>query len=345
MTASAFPTSLPDFQVTFPDEAACLAYLESLRWPDGFVCSSCKAKGEPRRIVKRPHVLRCAACKCETSVTAGTVLQDSHSRLVNWFWGAYLLTTQTPGMSALQFQRQLGLNRYATAFLMLHKLRAAMVRPDRDRIGNKGTHVEVDEVLVGGRTRGEGRGKHHKSLVVGAIEVRRGKDKPPRDMHEGAIPLPGRNYAGRLRLCVVPDRGAQTLVQFVDENVLVGSTIVTDGWQGYDKLASMGFDHRPVVLHGDPDMAEKHLPMIHLVFGNLKTWINGTHHGVSKKHLQAYLNEYVFRFNRRFYPFNAFNSILGVGAKTLSPTRRQLYDGAWTHPTQGGCATGVAACG
>jgi len=345
MAAPDFPTSLPAFQQTFPDEAACYAYLEKLRWPNGFVCPACGKAGVPRRTAGRPQVLRCTPCGVETSSTAGTILHKTHTRIVNWFWGAYLVTTQTPGMSALQFQRQIGIPYYQAAFQMLHKLRAAMVRPHRDRVGNKGTHVEVDEVLVGGRTRGEGRGVHHKVLVAGAVEVRKGKDRESRDEHEGGIPIPGRRYAGRLRLCAVPDRGGETLTQFVDENVLVGSTVMTDGWQGYDKLESMGYDHRPVVLGGDPDMAEKRLPMIHLAFSNLKTWLNGTHHGVSPKHLQAYLNEYVFRFNRRFYPFNAFNSILGVGVGTVPPTYRQLYDGEWTHPTQGCCATGVQVCG
>jgi len=302
-------------------------------------------QGTPQRLSTRPRVLRCAACKAEASVTAGTLLQDTRQPICNWFWGAYLVTTQTPGMSALQFQRQIGVKHYTTAFHMLHRLRAAMVRPDRDRVGNKGTHVEVDEVLVGGRTRGEGRGVHHKVIVVGAVEVRRGKDRESRDEHDGGVPIPGRRYAGRLRLRAVPDRGGARLTQFVDENVLVGSTVVTDGWQGYDKLASMGYDHRPVVLSGDPDMAETHLPMIHLAFSNLKTWINGTHHGVSPKHLQAYLNEYVFRFNRRFYPFNAFNSILGIGVRVQGPSWTALHSGEWAHPTQGCCATRVAACG
>jgi transposase-like protein len=262
-------------------------------------------------------------------------MQDSHSPVCTWFWGAYLVTTQTPGQSALQFQRQLGLNRYETAFQMLHKLRAAMVRPGRDRVGAR-FPVEVDEVLIGGRTRGEGRGVHHKALVVGAVEVRQSKKVVQhRDPHEGGIPLLGRRYAGRLRLAVVPDRSKASLAGFVDDNVEVGSRVTTDGYQGYDDLEEMGYRHTPVVIHGDPDMAERHLPMIHLVFSNLKTWIIGTHHGVSQQHLQAYLNEYVFRFNRRFYPFNAFNSVLGIGMQRKAPTYKQLYNGKWTHPLNG----------
>jgi hypothetical protein len=123
-----FPTTLPDFQRVFPDDAACAAYLERLRWPDGFTCPKCKKLDEPYRFAKRTSVvLRCRACHVNTSLTATTVMQSSRMPLSVWFWGAYLVTTQTPGQSALQFQRQLGLKRYETAFQMLHKLRAGLV--------------------------------------------------------------------------------------------------------------------------------------------------------------------------------------------------------------------------
>jgi hypothetical protein len=152
----------------FPDEAACVGYLEELRWPDGFACRTCGVVGEPQRIRTRPRVRRCRACLEEVSVTAGTILHATRTPLQAWFWAAYLITSQTPGMSALQFQRQLGIGRYETTFQMLHKLRAAMVRPDRDRIGGEWV-VEVDETNVGGRTRGEGRGVHDMAIVVGAV--------------------------------------------------------------------------------------------------------------------------------------------------------------------------------
>src|SRR6516165_2583173 len=156
----------------FPDDAACARYLEHLRWPNGFTCPKCVKLGEPYRFAKRSSVvLRCRACHANVSLTATTVMKSSRTPLSVWFWGAYLVTTQTPGQSALQFQRQLGLSRYETAFQLLHKLRAGLVRPERDAIGDQHP-VEVDEALVGGRTRGEGRGNHHKTTVVGAIEVR-----------------------------------------------------------------------------------------------------------------------------------------------------------------------------
>jgi transposase-like protein len=240
-------------------------------------------------------------------------MQQSHTPLSTWFWGAYLVTTQTPGMSAVQFQRQLGL-RYETAFQLLRKLRAGMVRPERDSIGAQHP-VEVDETLVGARTKGEGRCVHHKAIVVGAVEARpRTLDADGKNKRKKAL------YAGRLRLRLAPNRGAKTLTGFVQENVVKGAVVRTDGWDSYDGLAKLGYAYEPMVLDGDGEKTDAHLPMIHIVFSNLKTWLLGTHHGVSQQHLQAYLNEFVFRFNRRFYPMSAFNSILGIAEHASAPT-------------------------
>jgi len=203
-----------------------------------------------------------------------------------------------------------------------------MVRPTRDPIG--GEHaVELDETLVGGRTRGEGRGKHHKVYVIAAVEARfrkSGEDRSAageRDDHRDGRPLKQRVYAGRLRMKVVSDRKAATCERFARENVLTASVIRTDGWQGYDKLRALGYDHHPLAMDADHELEDEHLPMVHLVFSNFKTWLLGTHHGVSQQHLQAYCNEYTFRFNRRFYPATTFNSLLGLAAKTVPPTTRR----------------------
>ena len=145
MDPRGFPTTLPEFQRVFQDDAACARYLEHLRWPNGFTCPKCVKLGEPYRFAKRASVvLRCRACHANVSLTATTVMKSSRTPLSVWFWGAYLVTTQTPGQSALQFQRQLGLSRYETAFQLLHKLRAGLVRPERDAIGDQHP-VEVDE--------------------------------------------------------------------------------------------------------------------------------------------------------------------------------------------------------
>ena len=186
-----FPQSLPEFQRLFPDDAACAAYLEKARWSDGFVCPHCQAAGEPFRFANRPGVLRCRKCRRDTGLTVGTVMARSHTPLSVWFWSAYLVSSQTPGVSAVQLRRQLRLSRYETAFQILHKLRAGMVRPDQDRIGGRpGEHVEVDETWAGGRTRGKGRGVHDKVLVASAVEVRQrsGTKLLPSDVRTSSAP-------------------------------------------------------------------------------------------------------------------------------------------------------------
>ncbi len=301
-----FPKTIFEFQEWFSTEDACLKFLIDSRWPNGFVCPACGYNEyywmETRKI------LQCKNCKHQVSPTAGTVMHRTKMPLRLWFHAAYLVATQTPGMSALQFQRQMGLSSYQTAFTMLHKLRSGMVRSGRDRLAGL---VEVDETYVGGVEHGKtGRGAYGKVIVAGAVDVR---DK----------------YANRVRLKVIPDVTQKTLTEFVESNVVEGSTVRTDDWLGYNKLENSGYIHLV-------DSAE--LVHIHRVFSNLKTWLLGTHHGVSKIHLQAYLNEYVFRFNRRGTPMAAFQTVLGLGSQQLSPTYKQLYgirkgELAYAHPS------------
>jgi hypothetical protein len=248
-----------------------------------------------------------------------------------WFWAAWLATSHTPGLSAVQFQKLLGINRYETAFQMLHKLRAGMVRPGRDCIGDEWP-VEVDETLVGGATQGKGKGVTDKVLVAGAVEVRLrpGHTGRKKARHRGGH---GRSVtAGRLRLQCIPNRKQETLEPFVVANVSQGAEVRTDGWGGYNRLFDLGYKHKAVAIADDHAKTDKHLPMIHIVFGNLDTWLLGTHHGVSPKHLQAYLNEYTFRFNRRFWPMAAFDSVLGIATRVEAPTYDGLYGGSWSHP-------------
>ena len=333
-----YPKTLLEFQRYFPGEEACARQLELIRWPEGFTCSECCLPGDPWRLLARPRVLECRYCSYQTSLTAGTVMHGSRQSLHVWFWAAYLVTTQTPGMSALQFQKQLGLGRYETAFQMLHKLRAAMVRPQPDGIGGQWP-VELDETWVGGATQGEGRGRHHKTLVIGAVEVRPRARAPgvdpnrpaqyPKVRHKGGH---GRGIiAGRLRLQVVPGRSRKELEPFVLDSVMPGSVVRTDGWTGYDNLTQLGYRHDPLSIQGDQTKTEAHLPMIHIVFGNLNAWLLGCHHGVSAKHLQAYLNEFVFRFNRRFWPMVGFDSVLKIAAQVKAPTYRGVYSTPQTH--------------
>lgn len=200
--------------------------------------------------------------------------------------------------------------------------------------------VELDETWVGGATQGEGRGRHHKTVVIGAVEVR------PRAMAPGPDPnLPtgqastqhkgghGRRViAGRLRLQVVPGRSQRELEPFVIAAVIPHSVVRTDGWIGYDNLATLGYRHHPVATQGDPAKTEAHLPMLHIVFGNLDAGLLGCHHGVSPTHLQTYLNAFEFRFNRRFWPMVAFDSVLKSAVRVEAPTYRGLYNNAHCDP-------------
>lgn len=323
----ALPESLPDFQKMFPNDAACAAYLERLRWPEGFRCPHCSVLGDPYRFTARPGVLRCRKCRKDTGLTAGTVMESTRSPLTVWFWAAFLVATTTAGMSATNLKSKLGLTRYETAFQILHKLRAGMVRPDRDRIGGDlARHVEVDETYVGGTTRGKGKGVHNQAIVIAAVEVRQREPSVTKKRRGG-------RYAGRLRIEVVPDRTAESLCGFIENAVMPGAMVVTDGWVGYHTLKARGYEHLAVVEAGSPDVAEEYLPIVHLIFSNLKAWIQGCHHGVSPQHLQAYLNEFTFRFNRRFYPANTFRSLLGIGTDNTSATYAELYSGDWEHPT------------
>jgi len=302
-----FPETLLDFQRRFAGDEECRRYLVESRWPDGYSCPRCN-HCEAYELTSRA-LLKCTACGYQTSATAGTVLHGAKIPLSIWFWAAYLVTTHTPGFSALQLQRQLGLKRYETAWAMLQKLRRAMVRPERDRIAGK---VEVDETYVGGVEEGRRGGrlrKSTKSIVVGAVEVR------------------GRG-SGRIRLAVVENLSAASLVPFVEGAVEPGSILLTDGWQGYAPLRK-AYDHQPTT-QGDPKNAAQLLPRVHRVFSNLKTWLAGTHHGVSPKHLPHYVNEFVFRFNRRRTPMAAFQSLLGLTAQHTPTTYKMLYSGEST---------------
>ena len=293
-----FPHSLPEFQRLFPDDAACAAYLEKARWGDGFACPHCGTAGEPFHFENRPGVLRCRKCRQNTGLTVGTVMERSHTPLNVWFWAAYLVASQTPGMSAVQFQRQLGLSRYETAFQILHKLRSGMVRPNQDRIGGQPkNHVEVDETWVAA---GERVGK----AVV--FTTRFPSPVPSRCVIESRAPssTTGKTDAmpDAFGLAVVLDRSAESLCGFVESTVAPGSLIVTDDWSGYAGLGKRGYEHFAVAECGDPEVAEQYLPIIHLVFANLKTWLIGIHHGVSHQHLQAYLNEFTFQLQQAVLP-------------------------------------------
>jgi hypothetical protein len=236
--------------------------------------------------------------------------------LQTWFYGVFLITTLTPGISAVQFQQQLGIRSYETAFQMLHKLRSAMWDPERERLVGE---VEVDETYVGGVEHGKKRGRslEGKALVVGAVEVRLTRDE--------------RRYAGRLRLRTVASASKSDLETFVQEDVEPGTAILTDGWIGYEDLWESGYDHLVQTKSESQEAGTKYLPLIHREFSNLKTWLQGTHHGrVEGQHLQAYLNEFVFRHNRRFWKFSAFETLLRLGLGRGPQSYDRLYSARGT---------------
>jgi len=225
--------------------------------------------------------------------------------------GAYLVATHTPGISAVQLQRQLGISRYETAWLMLQKLRRAMVAPEREPLRGE---VEVDEALVGGRREGLRGGRQRdggKALVGVGVEIR----------GQGS---------GRLRLGVLPDASQTTLTGWVKAIVAPAAIIHTDGWPGYDKLAGAGYEHRPRLQRRDHPDHQKLLPRAHRATSNFKTWLQGTHRGVSPGHLQVYLDEFVFRHNRRRTPMAAFQTLLGLGAGREPTTYREITQRADT---------------
>ena len=268
-----------EFTTRFSTEEQRRAYLYELRWPKGFVCPKCKAEAEVWPIGEMLY--QCSSCRHQTSVIAGTIFQDTRKPLKVWFTAIWWITTQKNGASASGLQQVLGLKSYTTAWTWLHKIRTAMVNPNRLKLSGR---VEVDETYIGGEEQGgkRGRGTDNKSLVVIGIEL-----------------LEGKNQLGRVRMNVVPDASKESLQGFIKENVKQGSSIITDGWSSYASLPQIGYEHivdRPF----DPENEDDVLPHVHMITALLKRWLLGTHQGaVQEMHLQSYLDEYVFRFNRR----------------------------------------------
>jgi transposase-like protein len=276
MELEEYPRNLSEFEAWFGTEQACRDYLFRLRWPEGFRCPRCDGRQYwPVRTV----LLECGKCGHQTSVTAGTVFQDTRKPLVDWFRAMYWVTTQKNGASALGLQRVLGLGSYKTAWTWLHKLRRAMVRPGRDRLSGR---VEVNETYLGGLEEGaRGRQTDRKALIVIAAQ----EDGPG---------------IGRVRMRRIQDASAESLVPFVQEVVELGSTVHTDGWLGYLPVEAAGYDHQVTFLHGKSESPSALMPRVHLVVALLKRWLMGTHQGaVTHEHLDYYLDEFTFRFNRR----------------------------------------------
>lgn len=270
-----YPKTLLELEERFATDEQCRNYLIGLRWPVGFRCPRCA--GTKAWPAQRGRLV-CTSCRHQTTVTAGTVFQDTRLPLRSWFRAMWQVTSQKHGASALGVQRVLGFGSYQTAWTVLHKLRRAMVRPGRDKLTGR---IEVDETHVGGPSR-KGRGSPTKTLIVIAAQE---KEKG----------------TGRIRMARIPDASAEHLHSFIRSAVVPGSCVHTDGWKPYQGLAALGYEHEITRLKGQPlSAATEELPRVHRVASLLKRWLLGTHQGaIAPEHLDYYLDEFTFRFNRR----------------------------------------------
>lgn len=274
-----YPVSVLGFQDLFPTDEACYNYLCLMKWPESFSCPKCQGRDAWKM---KKGAYRCKQCLRDVRVTAGTIFDKTRTPLRLWFNAMWYIVNQKNGVSALGLKKVLGVQTYETTWTWLHKLRTAMVRPGRDRLRGL---VEVDETLVGGPKPGKrGRGASGKVLVLVAVEDREGTKQ------EGI---------GRIRLMIVPDASGPTLENAIATMVEPGSMIRTDGWTGYNGLKEKGYDHI-VVKHQENEPGHDPTPLVHRIASLLKRWLMGTHHGrVENHYLRYYLDEFVFRFNRR----------------------------------------------
>ena len=275
-----YPKHFQEFLAQFRNEEDCWNYIFEIRWPNGFVCPKCN--GSNKYWLTEQKLIHCSSCGYQASVTGGTIFHGTRKPLLLWFHIMWWVVAQKTGASANNLMDFMGFGSYETAWSWLQKLRRAMVRLERERLIGE---VEVDETYIGGKEIGagkQGRGAETMILVVVATECR-GKQ------------------IGRVRFKCIPEASGKYLLQFIDENIESGSTIVTDGWKGYSSLTnSEKYKHEIKFISGSEKDAHELLPHVHLVDSLVKRWINGTHQGsVSPKYLSYYLDEFAFRFNRK----------------------------------------------
>lgn len=299
----------------FPDDYSCAAYLAQRRWPNGFVCPHC---GSPKgwKLRGKPWVWECAGekadedgvvslCRKQVSVIAGTFMQGTHLPLRTWFMAAHLVTTHSNGISALQLQGKLGIGSYKTAWLLLHKLRRAMVDPHREPLGGIEEVVQVDETEMRFRRKAD------------TLERLKGEPDADKIMIAGAVECLDEGLMGRVRLSIIKSRGRASLHPFVEANTAPGTLIVTDGNTAYRNMAGRGHHEIPI-----PKNIPAHvlLKQIHRLFSLLKRWSMGVYHGLRKKHAEVYLQEFVYRFNCRRHYRSSFERLLGIGVKVGAGT-------------------------
>lgn len=307
-----YPNTYREFVEMFPDDTACMDFLVRLRWPEGFTCPVCKIASTPWNESRKR--IACPICRHQTSVSAGTIFDKTRTSLTTWFEAAWHVTTAKNGMSAKTLERTMGIS-YRVAWTMLQRFRVAMVDSERKQLSGD---VEVDETLVGGVQPGSKRGRGTtKSIVVIAVEI-----KHPKGF-------------GRIRMRYIPDASGDSLLPLVCDAVAPGSVVHTDGWGGYNKLPEHGYTRKITVLSSSGDPAHVSMPGVHRVASLLKRWILGTHQGsVVHDHLQSYLEEYTFRFNRRTSPSRGlvFRRLLEQAVITRPITEKDVTHGYdWDH--------------
>jgi len=307
--------SLLEFQKAFATEEGCALHLQAMRWPEGFVCPHC---GHPEAwYIRTRKLLDCKGCRTKVSLTAGTIFHKTRTPLVKWYWLLYRMAMDKVGVSVAEMQRGLEIKDYKTAWLMAHKVRKAMA--DRDARYRLAGLIEMDDAFFGPRGTRRGRGSERKRTVLCAVSLyrdRAGEERP-----------------GFAHLRVVEDASAQSIEAFLDrlgcgvttaEGRQLLEAIRSDGWRAYGR-ATKGKEltHCKVVLR-DPKAAGKLLPWVHRVISNAKAVIRGAHRGVSEKHLQAYLSEITYRFNRRYWEKELFDRLVKACVSTGTVTYSQL---------------------
>lgn len=274
-----YPKNFQEFLVQFRTEEDCWNYIFNLRWPDGFICPQCN---NSKYWLTDKHLIHCTTCEHQSSITGGTIFHGTRKPLLLWFYVMWWVVAQKTGASAYNLMDFMGIGSYETAWTWLHKLRRAMVRPERDKLRGE---IEVDETYIGGKEIGkgkQGRGAETKTLVVVATECI-GKQ------------------IGRVRFRCIENASEENLKSFIEENIEYGSIVITDGWKGYNFLIqSEDYNYKQKIISGSDQKAHELLPHVHMVDSLVKRWLNGTHQGnVSPKHLPYYLDEFAFRFNRK----------------------------------------------
>ena len=295
------PMDLTEFQQRFSREEACTEHLFKLRWPEGFFCPRCGHRRYSFHSTRRLY--QCSRCKYQASVTAGTIFHKTRTPLVKRFWMIFLMSRQKSGVSMLSLQRMLGIKSYKTVWTMGHKIRKAMA--DRDELYQLGGLVEMDEAFIGPKKPGPpGRGAKGKATVVIAVES-------------------GDKCAGFAVMRHVPNAGGDQLLGIAQSDIAPGACIRTDGWRGYGILGKNGYHHEKVTISKDTSALAK-LRWVHVLAADVKGNLRGIHHGVSQKHLNRYLAECCYRFNRRFWDSELFNRTVNACVSTATVTFAEL---------------------